>query len=320
MAGKGEKIFKKIFLILVLIGLITGAVFYWKNNQKPQGTVLGAQTSINEAPANPEILVENYFGKPSFLNLKDILSDLKVEVFPEDKISTFPNPALGIGSQIIIKRAILVTVIDAGKPSQYRTFKIKIADFLAEKNIDLAGKDKITPSLDSKITRNLEIKITRVQEAEITQNVAIAFKTINKDDPNLDKGKTRVEQGGKRGSKQQIYKVVRENGQEVSRTLVSEKITQQPQDKIILKGTKEVVLGQGMATWYDWISGLTAASNTLPYGTKVKVTCLSNAKSVVVTIIDYGIKGGAIIDLSADAFKLLAPLGVGVIWVRLTIP
>jgi len=52
---------------------------------------------------------------------------------------------------------------------------------------------------------------------------------------------------------------------------------------------------------------LTAAHRKLPFGTKIKVTNLSNNKSVVVTVNDRGpFSGGFDIDLSKKAYQQIA--------------
>jgi rare lipoprotein A len=61
-----------------------------------------------------------------------------------------------------------------------------------------------------------------------------------------------------------------------------------------------------------------AAHPWLPFGTHVTVTDLANGRSVTVVINDRGPFGGRIIDLSPQAFALLAPLPQGVCEVRLT--
>lgn len=61
----------------------------------------------------------------------------------------------------------------------------------------------------------------------------------------------------------------------------------------------------------------TAAHKTLPFGTIVEVTNLSNGKKVEVKINDRGPFGaGRVIDLSEAAFEELAPLGTGIINVQ----
>lgn len=62
---------------------------------------------------------------------------------------------------------------------------------------------------------------------------------------------------------------------------------------------------------------LTCAHKTLAFGTELKVTNISNAKSVVVTVNDRGpFVQGRIIDLSYKAMKVLGGVDAGVIEVR----
>lgn len=64
----------------------------------------------------------------------------------------------------------------------------------------------------------------------------------------------------------------------------------------------------------------TAAHKTLPFGTRVKVTNVSNGKSVVVKINDRGpFITGRIIDLSRSAFSSIANLNSGVIAVTVEV-
>jgi uncharacterized protein YabE (DUF348 family) len=247
-------------------------------------------------------------------------ADLGIRLYPEDKVQVFPSPEMHLGSQITIKRALPVVVDDAGQIIISRTWTSQVKDFLTEQKIILGEKDRINPDLTTWLRPDLRITITRVAETEIKEEEIIAYKTISKNDPNMDKGQTRVEQAGKNGTKVKTYLVRRENGVEVSRALIKEEITQESQDKIVYVGTRVVVLGQGMATWYDLISGMTAAHNTLPRYSYVRVTAVNSGRSVVVKIVDRGIQSNAIIDLSADAFSQLAPLGAGIIPVVLTVP
>lgn len=90
---------------------------------------------------------------------------------------------------------------------------------------------------------------------------------------------------------------------------------------------------KGLASWYGknhqgkrMANGhpfdkdkLTAASKTLPLGTKVRVTCLKTGKSVWVTITDRGpFVGRRIMDLSEAAARAigLRPYGVAMVKVN----
>ncbi len=118
------------------------------------------------------------------------------------------------------------------------------------------------------------------------------------------------------------------NGRVESRGPVAEHMLRPPRAEIRLAGPasptiqKEASGGSratGQATWYDppW-SGFTAASPWIPFGTRVTVTDLATGRTVIVVIDDRGPFGaGRIIDLSPEAFSALAPLGRGVLDVRI---
>jgi rare lipoprotein A len=73
----------------------------------------------------------------------------------------------------------------------------------------------------------------------------------------------------------------------------------------------------GMASFYS-ASGMTAAHRSLPFGTRVRVTNLSNGSSVVVRINDRGpFTRGRSIDLSTSAARALRMTGAGVARVRM---
>jgi rare lipoprotein A len=67
-------------------------------------------------------------------------------------------------------------------------------------------------------------------------------------------------------------------------------------------------------------NGMTAAHNSLPFGTKVLVTNIHNGRTVVVTINDRGPHiRGRIIDLSRAAFAKIENLKRGITEVRITV-
>lgn len=93
-------------------------------------------------------------------------------------------------------------------------------------------------------------------------------------------------------------------------------------------------VSSGLATWYGLVldshrtaSGerfdcrkLTAASNTLPFGTRVKVTNLKNGRSVIVRINDRGILNpGHVIDVSSAAAEKIGLLRTGIAPVHLDV-
>ena len=75
---------------------------------------------------------------------------------------------------------------------------------------------------------------------------------------------------------------------------------------------------QGGATWYHAPDG-TCAHQTLPFGTVVTVTRLSNGDSTSCRVADRGpFVSGMIIDLSMDTFANIGPPSEGIIQVQLS--
>lgn len=80
------------------------------------------------------------------------------------------------------------------------------------------------------------------QNQEVKEEIKkeeIVFETVNQNDQTLEKGQIKIKQGGQSGAKEIKYKVTYLDGKETVREKISENITIQPINKIILNGTKE---------------------------------------------------------------------------------
>ena len=96
-----------------------------------------------------------------------------------------------------------------------------------------------------------------------------------------------------------------------------------------LTGVNHALAGNASYYWEDQTTAtgehfdrraLTAAHKTLPFGTRVRVTCDDTGKSVIVRINDRGpYKEGRVIDLSERAAESLGMTSVGIAAVRLEV-
>ena len=180
--------------------------------------------------------VEIYYGQPQYLDLNSMADGVGVKIYPEDKVQTFPDPSLGIGSKIVITRATAIYVTDAKKLTVYQTWQKTVRDLLKEKNIELLGQDSVDPSLDTWLRNNMSLTITRVAEVKITETEPIDFKTIKKNSVDLEKGQTQIQTKGVNGEKQVTYKIKRVDGVEVSRTVENTQVTKEPVTEVQIIG------------------------------------------------------------------------------------
>jgi hypothetical protein len=72
-----------------------------------------------------------------------------------------------------------------------------------------------------------------------TATESINFKTVEQNDPNLEKGKTAVAQEGQKGILTVTYKETYKDGKLASKEKISSQVTKAPVDKIVKIGTKE---------------------------------------------------------------------------------
>lgn len=302
----------------LIIASVLGSMILQPTTLRAQTTGLTLNSAEPPSAVAPEAAPEVYQGSFKFTRLGDMLASLGVTLDAADRVTTFPDPNLGIGSQIRIYRAPLLTIDDAGKRYSVRSWAKTVGALALERRLNLADQDATNLTPTAEITSNDVLKITRVSVATVETVQPIAFSIVQSASGELERGVQQIQQAGQNGTRQLTYRLKRENGQEVSRSLIDTRILKEPLSQIVMNGTKVSNYGSGGASWYGGVAPLTAANKELPKGTKVSVVNLANGKSVVVTIDDRGpFVGGRVIDLSPDAFSQIASLGTGVVQVRM---
>ncbi len=179
---------------------------------------------------------EDYSGSFFETTLEGMLSRLGVVLAPEDRVAVFPDPALGIGSQIRIERAPTVTIVDAGTSYQVRTWATSVDQLATERRLELAPKDIVKPALNESITNGTTVTVTRVAEVEITKKEPIIFSVSKKNTVDLEKGESQVTTKGVSGEKEVTYLVKRVNGKEVSRKVIATVVTRPAVTEQVLVG------------------------------------------------------------------------------------
>ncbi len=70
-----------------------------------------------------------------------------------------------------------------------------------------------------------------------TETKAVAYQTKKYNTNKLAKGKTRVDKQGKEGKREIVYEITYKDGKEISRKVISDKVTVKPVDKVVAVGT-----------------------------------------------------------------------------------
>jgi G5 domain/Lytic transglycolase/G5-linked-Ubiquitin-like domain len=311
-------IHKSVVWLLGVATVVSGALFA-ERYPAPQSAFAISTFKVAGEPTDRE--AETYQAGFSVRSVADALADNNVQLAPEDKAYAFPDPSLGIGTQVKVYRAQIVSLKDGDVTTEYRTWAPTVRALLDERGIQLGDKDIVSPVADAVIpitNSAFKIAITRVAITSLEVKSSIPFKTTYVDDSSADYGTQTVRTAGKVGTRVMTYTVRRDNGVEVSRTLVSNIVSTAQVDAVIARGTRRKELGRGITSWYGGVPAYTAASLTIPMGTSVLVTNLANGKSVVVKIADHGpYIAGRILDMDSVSFSQIASLGAGVANVKI---
>ena len=223
----------------------------------------------------------------------------------------------GIASVVAVRAVVM------GKVHDVLTNAATAGELLSAMGITPDADDRVQPSPSTPLHVGSRIRFDQVRVFTKNVDAPIPFTTGTTTSTRLDPGAIRVVQSGVDGVLRTTYRVKVVNGRIVGRMVLDRHVMQEAVPERRVVGATSGGGGSGSqvgeASWYDtpW-DGLTAAHPWLPFGTHVTVTNIATGESVVVVINDRGPFGGRIIDLSDEAFAVLAPLGQGVMQVRLT--
>ncbi|WP_346206762.1 ubiquitin-like domain-containing protein [Caldifermentibacillus hisashii] len=192
--------------------------------------------------------------------VKEFFAKSEIAVKEQDQLSVPLKTKIKQGLKINLDTAFQVVVNDGGEERTVWSTSTTVADFLEQQGIKLNELDRVEPGLDQMIGENVPINIVRVEKVTDVVEEPLEFATVTQKDSNLESGKQQVVQEGKTGKVQKTYEVILENGQEVSKTLISENVMENATDKIVAVGTKEMtqLVSRGTETGKEFYVSSTA--------------------------------------------------------------
>jgi uncharacterized protein YabE (DUF348 family) len=135
-----------------------------------------------------------------------------------------------------------LNIVVKGEEIKISTFQKTVKGLLDEEKIKYDEDDEISPALDTKLTDYMNIKVTNVKKVTQKEYDKIPYEVNLVEDKNIEKGNTKLEQEGKEGKKELVYKLVYNDGELVNKELIKENIVKEPTNKIVKKGIKEEII------------------------------------------------------------------------------
>lgn len=171
----------------------------------------------------------------------ELLKEQDLSVKEQDKITPSKNTKLNANMEVSIDKAFSLKLVVAGDEKKVWSTSTTVADFLKQQGVKLNDLDRVEPELAEKVEAENTVNVIRIEKVTDVVEEPVDFAVITKKDDSLSKGKEKIVKEGKDGLISKEYEVIKENGKEVKRELLSEKVVNKKQDKVVTVGTKTTV-------------------------------------------------------------------------------
>ena len=224
-SDKSLRYMKLAAVIMVCLVLTTSLVYGWMKKD------------IVISDAGKEIAISTFKN-----TVKDVLNEKAINIGPFDKMSISMTEKLEDGLSISIQRAKKVNIKTKDSSIFIYTNTDTVENALKEAEILIGSKDRVEPTMSSMLQDEMQVNVIRVEEKLTSQNVPMEFTNEVKKIESLAKGLVNVVKKGQSGEKEVTIKTVYEDGKEVSKQIVSEKVIKEPVNGLIEEGVKTTLI------------------------------------------------------------------------------
>ncbi|WP_239618968.1 3D domain-containing protein [Cohnella mopanensis] len=170
-------------------------------------------------------------------NVLNLLEEQDIEVGPHDRLSLLPTDSLKEGSQLVIDRAVGVTVKADGKQQVAYTTEDTVGGVISTLAIKLSDHDRVVPAMNSPLKEGMTVAVVRVHKEVTETKYPIAYKVVKQDNDKLETGKQKIVTAGKNGLV--VFKTERvyEDGKLVSQEMIEKTVAQPAVQQVVAIGT-----------------------------------------------------------------------------------
>ena len=163
-----------------------------------------------------------------------VLDEVGLKLGADDTFTT--EPGLGL-SEITVQRKQQITINHGGNSLDVISYGETVESLLERLSLILTKEDIVSVPLNSQTFDGLNITISRSVQTEETYIAVIPYETTYCYDPALAEGEEKVLTPGVDGQMLCTANVVYVDGEELSRTLLSEDVIAQPVNAVVAVGT-----------------------------------------------------------------------------------
>lgn len=212
-----------VFVLLAMVAVTSCCSFVWSSMRN---------VTITESEKAPVKI--RTFQK----NVEGVLQKQGIVLSDGDKMNVTSDTLLADDMVIEIYRAIPVTITAMGETKEYLTTKRKVGEIFEELGFQASEADISTPNLMAVVDSGANLTLIKTAEEIVTAEEEIPYEVKEKINKNMNSGETKLAQNGQNGIKQYSYRVSYQDGVEVARELVGEKVLVAAVDEVKEVGAK----------------------------------------------------------------------------------
>jgi uncharacterized protein YabE (DUF348 family)/3D (Asp-Asp-Asp) domain-containing protein len=221
-------------------------------------------------------------------NAQGLLASLGVAVQDGDSLNIGLSSALEDGDMIFLRRAITVFIKDNSGEGSLLSLRVSggtVGDALSKNAGNTSINGAVSPDPSTPVRNGMIIQVDSVSKEVLTTTQEVPYSVTRQEDPSLLRGNEKVISEGAAGEREITMQIVYVNGQEVSRAVISNIITQEATDKIISVGSKAPATPKPSPTATKKPSSTAKASSTpKPTASPGKTNALGSVDSAASTV------------------------------------
>jgi len=244
----------------------------------PVHLLVDEQTLTTRTPAKTvgEALVD--LSERYGLQLKDV-----------DEVNILRTEAVTNQMEIKVRRAIPILVRADGKEIDTYIAPRTVADALTKLGIVLGLKDKVSQPLDHMLVPNEQVQVVRVAERLDTVKSEIPFQSVTQASDYPVGLPDKLVSRGSNGLQEQTIKLTLEDGKEVDREILGQRVLTPPTNQVVSRGAQTSISRGGTTMRFKRAYVMRATAYCIPGGiTKTGASVRWGVIAVDPTVISLG--------------------------------
>jgi Uncharacterized protein conserved in bacteria len=183
-----------------------------------------------------------------------------------DEVNIPRSDSLVANMELNVRRAIPVHIQIDGQETDTYLAPRTVADALVKLGITLGEKDKISLPLDYTLVPDDKIQVVRVVEKVETVETEIPYKVVAQDADFPVGLPDRIISRGSNGLQEQTVKLTLEDGEEVQREVLNQRIVMEPVSQVVSRGAQTTISRGGSSYHFKRAYVMTATAYSIPGG------------------------------------------------------